>query len=99
MTRSRIERIRKKIRQGEYDMSAHAMEEMAEDNLDIEDVQHAILNGHISHISKNDPRGTKYTVEGAAADNRTPVGVVGRFTTTDRYLIITVYEISNSKVK
>lgn len=80
-------------------MSAHAMEEMAEDNLDIEDVQRTILKGRITRISKDDPRGTKYTVEGAAADNKTPVGVVGRFTTTDRYLIITVYEISQTKVK
>ena len=99
MTRSRIERIREKIRRGEYDMSAHAMEEMAEDDLDIEDVQRAILNGRIVNIRKDDPRGTKYRVEGAAADNITPVGVVGRFTATDRYLIITVYEINETKEK
>ena len=33
-------------------------------------------------------------VEGTAADEKTPVGVVGRFTGVDRYLIITVYEIT-----
>jgi len=81
MTRSRIERIREKIRRGEYDMSAHAMEEMAEDDLDIEDVQRAILNGRIVNIRKDDPRGTKYR------------------TATDRYLIITVYEINETKEK
>ena len=75
-------------------MSGHAMEEMAEDNLDIEDVEHAIRNGRIGRIEGDDPRGTKYVVEGTAVDGETPVGVVGRFVMTGRYLIITVYEIT-----
>jgi hypothetical protein len=37
MPRSRIERIREKVRLRQHDMSAHAMEEMAEDGLDIEE--------------------------------------------------------------
>ena len=94
MPKSKIERIRGYIRLRQYDMSAHAMEEMAEDNLDILDVEHAILNGRITRIKKNDPRGTKYIVEGTAANQVIPVGVVGRFTTTSRYLIITVYAIT-----
>jgi riboflavin synthase len=93
MAGSKIERIREKIRQREYDMSNHAMEEMAEDRLDIVDVEIAILKGQITHIAKDDPRGTKYVIEGTAADMVTPVGVVGRFTGYDRYLIITVYVI------
>ena len=75
-------------------MSGHAMEEMAEDNLDIEDIEQAILNGRVGRIERDDPRGTKYVVEGIAVDGKTPVGVVGRFMTTGRYLIITVYEIT-----
>lgn len=75
-------------------MSAHAMEEMAEDLLDIEDIENAVLNGHIIRIERNDPRGTKYVIEGIAADEETPVGVIGRFASTGRYLIITVYEIT-----
>ena len=59
MPRSRIERIREKIRLREYDMSAHAMEEMAEDELDVIDVETAIGNGRISRSEKDDPRGTK----------------------------------------
>ena len=93
MPRSRIERIREKIRLRQYDMSAHAMEEMAEDALDIKDVQRAILNGNIARIDRDDPRGTRYVVEGVGVDGITPVGVVGRFTSTSHYLIITVYEI------
>ena len=97
MPRSRIERIREKVRRRQHDMSAHAMEEMAEDGLDIEDIEQAILNGHIAGIEKKDPRGTKYVVEGICSDGVIPVGSVGRFTSTERYLIITVYEISASR--
>jgi len=70
-------------------------EEMVEDGLDIEDVEQAILNGRIARIERDDPRGTKYVVEGIGADGLTPVGSVGRFTSTGRYLIITVYEITD----
>jgi hypothetical protein len=91
---SAIDRIKAKIRLRQYDMSAHAMEEMAEDLLTILDVEEAVLGGQISRIEKDDPRGTKYTVQGAALDQQTPVGVVGRFASSGRYLIITVYEIT-----
>jgi hypothetical protein len=94
MPRSNIERIREMIRRQQYDMSAHAMEEMVEDGLDIEDVEQAILNGRIAGIEKDDLRGTKYVVEGIGADGLTLVGNVGRFTGQGRYLIITVYEIT-----
>ena len=76
-------------------MSAHAMEEMAEDGLDILDVEQAFLNGRIARVEKDDPRGAKYVIEGTGVDQLTPVGVVGRFTGNDRYLIITVYEIND----
>ena len=76
-------------------MSAHAMEEMAEDELDVIDVESAIGNGRISRSEKDDPRGTKYVVEGIGSDRKRSVGVVGRFTDTGRYLIITVYEITH----
>lgn len=58
MPRSHIERIREKIRLRQYDMSGHAMEEMAEDALDIEDIERAILNGSVGRIERGDPRGT-----------------------------------------
>ena len=74
-------------------MTIHAAEEMAEDNLDIFDIEEAILNGKIVDRTKRDPRGTKYTVEGLALDGETPVGIVGRFHANDRFLIITVYEV------
>jgi Domain of unknown function (DUF4258) len=76
-------------------MSAHAMEEMAEDLLDIVDVENALLHGQIIRIERDDPRGTKYIVEGMAIDQSTRVSIVGRFTGTGRYLIVTVYALSD----
>jgi hypothetical protein len=75
-------------------MSAHAMEEMAEDNLDIEDIESAVMSGRIVRTDRDDPRGTKYVIAGRGIDGMTPVGVVVRFTNTGRMLIITVYEIT-----
>jgi hypothetical protein len=52
-------------------MSAHAMEEMAEDLLDIVDIENALLHGQITRIERGDPRGTKYIVEGIASEQST----------------------------
>jgi hypothetical protein len=67
---------------------------MAEDDLDLLDIEEAVLNGHVVKRDKVDPRGTKYTVEGFALDAERLVGVVGRFHGVDRFLIITVYEVN-----
>jgi Domain of unknown function (DUF4258) len=75
-------------------MAAHAMEEMAEDFLTILDVEEAVLSGQVIRVEKEDPRGTKYIIVGTALDQQTPVGVVGRFASSGRYLIITVYEVT-----
>ena len=45
-------------------MTVHSMEEMAEDDLDILDIEQAVLNGQVVRREKDDPRGTKYVVEG-----------------------------------
>jgi len=94
MPPSDLDRIKDKVRLRQYDMSAHAMEEMAEDYLTILDVEVAILSGQVIRVEKDDPRGTKYVVVGTALDRQTPVGVVGRFASSGRYLIITVYEVT-----
>ena len=75
-------------------MTAHAAEEMAEDGLDIVDMEHAVLAGRVVRIEREDPRGNKHVIEGVSVDGVTPVGVVGRFTGGGRYLIITIYAIT-----
>lgn len=57
-------------------------------------VESAVLDGQISRIEKDDPRGTKYVVVGTALDQQTPVGVVVRFASSGRTLVITVYEVT-----
>jgi hypothetical protein len=74
-------------------MTVHATEEMAEDALDILDFEEAVLNGRVVRRNSQDPLGPKYTIEGFALGGEKLVGVVGRFSSTSRFLIITVYEI------
>lgn len=91
-----LDRIRVAIRSGAYDMTAHAVDEMAEDSLSLFDVEAALLSGSIARTQRRDPRGTRYTVRGLAADGATAVSAVGRFTTTGRFLIITVYRVAET---
>jgi hypothetical protein len=96
MAQRSLERIRSTILSGDYDLTRHALDEMAEDRLGIFDVQHAVLTGRIKKIEADDPRGPKYTIIGLAEDERTEVGVVGRFKETGIYLVITVYAVTES---
>lgn len=75
-------------------MTHHAIEELAEDDLGIFDVESAILNGKIIRRERDDPRGTKYIVKGVGTDRVTPIGVAGRFKETSAFLVITVYKIT-----
>ena len=93
MASRELERIRIAILDRRYTLTEHAYDEMAEDNLDVLDVESAILSGEIDKVLTMDPRGTRYVVIGTATDQETPVGVVGRFVEHDQLLIVTVYEI------
>ena len=62
-----IDSIRKKVMAGEYEFAIpHFFEEMAEDDLDLIDIETAIANGHIRRRFTNDIRGTRYEVVGTA---------------------------------
>ena len=93
MASRELERIRNAILDGRYSLTEHAYEEMEEDDLDVLDVESAILTGAIDRVLTMDPRGTRYVVLGKATDQETPVGVVVRFVEHDQLLVITVYEI------
>ena len=62
MPRAWIERIRETVRLQQYDMTVHAVEEMAEDGLDIDDMEHAVLAGRVVRVERNDPRGNKHVI-------------------------------------
>lgn len=59
---------------------------MDEDDLDVLDVESAILTGEIDQVLTMDPRGTRYVVRGNATDQETPVGVVVRFVEHEQLL-------------
>ncbi|MGH7966712.1 MAG: DUF4258 domain-containing protein [Candidatus Binatia bacterium] len=97
MPRRILDRIREAIRNATYDMTVHAIEEMAEDEFDFIDIETAILNGRLMKSEKDDPRGTRYTIHGIGIGATIPVGTVGRFTETGRYLIIRAYAVMESE--
>ena len=94
MLRRIIDKIRGAIRTGNYDMTYHAAEEMAEDGLGLFDVENAVLCGKITRRERDDPRGVKYVINGLGIDQSTRIGVVGRYKETGVFLIITVYKIT-----
>ena len=87
-----IERIRKKIHDGDYELTIpHFFEEMADDDLTFDDIERVITKGRIRKKFTRDPRGTRYEVVGPAIDDR-EVAVVCRFKNTGQLLLITTYE-------
>ena len=87
-----IERIRKKIRDGDYEFAIpHFFEEMAEDDLSFDDIEIVIANGRVRNKFTRDPRGTRYEIVGTTIDDRR-VAVICRFKSTGKLLLITTYE-------
>ncbi len=95
MSRRVLKQIRKAIRAGNYDLTRHAIDEMAEDNLSVLDIEQAVLSGTITKIDVDDSRGPIYTIIGLSSGGIIEVGVVGRLTETDVYLVVTIYEVSH----
>jgi hypothetical protein len=89
-----LTRIQSAVINGDYDVTVHAVEEMAEDGLDIFDVESAIAGGQVTRMETDDPRGARYTIVGTAVNGRTHVAVIGRFKETGIFLVITVYSVN-----
>jgi len=92
----RIKQIRSDFRRGLYDVTAHATEELAEDGFDLDDLECAVVHGTVHRVEKDDPRGTKYVVRGPATFGGSQVGIVTRFTTADRWLVIAAYRVAET---
>ena len=88
-----IRRIRRAIREGRYEFTIHALEEMDEDYLDESDVRYGFLNGEISSELTDDPRGIRFVVLGNTKDKTRSLEVVCRFLPSGLLRIITVYQI------
>jgi hypothetical protein len=88
-----LERMRNAVMDGRYVPTEHAYDELEEDDLDVLNLESAILTGEIDQVLTMDPRGTRYVVIGNATDLTTRVGVVARFVPNEKLLIVTVYQI------
>ena len=86
-----IERIRKKIVDGDYEFAIpHFFEEMVDDNLVLADIEWVMARGQVRRKFTRDPRGTRYEVVGTAMDGRS-VAIICRFKNTGKLLFITTY--------
>lgn len=86
-----LRRFREKIRRRQYVISIHAEEEMDDDELTIRDIESSILTGRIVERQRDvRTRKWKYVVLGAGLDG-SPVGIVGKLSTTGRLVIMTTY--------
>jgi hypothetical protein len=89
-----IDEIRQLIREGRYEISIHAQQERLEDDLDIEEIEQAILQGELIEQYPDDPRGASCLVGGTAGTKQIHV-VLGWATikhlTEKRLRWITVY--------
>lgn len=85
--------MREKAHSKQYVISFHARKEMLDDDLSIDDVELAILNGKI--LERQRDRVTvewKYRLQGESTDGR-PVAVDAKFAPTGKLVVITVYTI------
>jgi len=87
-----LRQIRALVRRGEYVLSVHAENEMADDGLTDQDLEAAILNGRIVRRERDRIGRPKYVIEGTAMDGRGLTAVAQPFQTRQLILIITAYE-------
>lgn len=84
--------VRALVRRGEYVLSIHAENEMADDGLTDQDLEAAILNGRIVRRERDRIGRPKYVIEGTALDGQGVTAVAQPFQTRQLVLIITAYE-------
>ena len=87
-----LEQIRSLVKRGEYVLSIHAENEMADDDLTDQELEAAILNGRIVRRERDRIGRPKYVIEGTALDGRGLTAVAQPFRTRQLVLIITAYE-------
>ncbi len=87
-----LRQIRALVRRGEYVLSVHAENEMADDGLTDQDLEAAILKGRIVRRETDRIGRPKYVIEGTAMDGRGLTAVAQPFQTRQLILIITAYE-------
>lgn len=90
-----IRRIRRAIRQERYEFTIHALEEMDDDALLEGEIREVLLHGRLVLELTDDPRGTRFVVQGMPKDREIQVEVVCRFLPSGLMRIITAYELED----
>jgi phosphopantetheine adenylyltransferase len=90
-----IRRIRRAAREGRYEFTVHALEEMDEDDITEADVAQAIISGSLVATLTDDRRGIRFVVRGTSKDKDLDIEVVCRFLPSALMRIITVYTVED----
>ena len=88
-----VKRIRRAVRDGSYEFTTHALEEMDEDALTDEDVRGILLRGKLVLRLTDDPRGVRFVIRGRCRNDQLEAEVVCRFLPSGLMRIITTYAI------
>ena len=86
-------RIRDANRQGRYEFTLHALEEMAADGLNESDVRSILQGGRIIARLDGDSRGERFAVQGAVGQADRGVEIICRFLPSGILRIITAYRL------
>ena len=87
-----LAKIRALVKQGDYVLSVHAENELADDNLNEQDLEAAILSGTIIRRERDPIGRAKYVIEGRTLGGKGLTAVVQLFQTRQLVVIITAYE-------
>lgn len=85
-----LQRLKQKIIDRDYYLSAHAEEELRNDRLHRSDLESAICKAIDCRKQRDDPQGPKYRLLGPANDGRL-INVICRFDSKAQLIIITTF--------
>jgi hypothetical protein len=87
-----LDKVRALVRQGEYVLSIHAENELADDLFTERDLETAILNGEIVRRQRDRIGRAIHIIERTANDRRGMTAVVQLLETRQVLVVVTVYE-------
>jgi hypothetical protein len=88
-----VRRIRRCVREGRYEFTVHAIEELDEDDLTEADAHDVLLGGKLVAELTDDPRGSRYVLRGMCSGHPNEVEVVCRLLPSGMLRVITVYTV------
>lgn len=90
VNRQIVERIRRAVREGRWEVTEHALEEAEADGFDAADIRRCLITGAVRMAYTHDARGVRYLMYGRANDGSL-MNVVCRFTPLRDLRVITVF--------